>query len=221
MSIAHASRVSVSRIRRHCRAVPVILLLITVLGAALVGGIDAGNSPRAAAQDTSPTLPAFPGPELCTVEPRSVDAYFVLTGSPVPTPASVVIAAGKPADQTTIDAITTTMIEVAACINTGDLKRLDSLYTESYFFGGSDQDLYDYMIVDHGPPPVEDRYGIFAIALVQVLSDGRVAAIVQFQADGMGGADLMIFAQQDGRYLVDDWVDGTYDIHPDFAAFED
>jgi hypothetical protein len=198
-----------------------ILVLIAVLGVAFVGAFDGGNSPRAAAQDTSPALPAFPGPELCTVEPRSVDEYFVLTGTPVPTPASVVITAGKPADQATIDAITTTMIEAAACINTGDLKRLDSLYSEDFFFGGSDQDLYDYVIVDHGPPPVEDRYGIFAVALVQVLSDGRVAAIVQFQADGIGGADLMIFAQQDGRYLIDNWVDSPYDISPDFAAFEE
>lgn len=199
---------------RHVfRATFVVALVIAFVGAA---GLPLRDT---VAQDAAPTLPAAPGPELCTVEPRSIDEYHVDTGTPAPPPPAFVITAGTPADQATIDAVTATTIEAAACINSGDLKRLDRLYTDAFFSGGVDQGYYDFLAADHDPSPVDQRYAIFAVALVQVLSDGRVAAIVQFQTNGAGGADLMLFAEQGGRYLIDKWVDGPFDIDPDFSAF--
>lgn len=200
--------------RQFLRASFVSAMVIALVG---VGGL----SHRASfAQNASPTLPAAPGPELCTVAPRSIAEYHVATGTPEPAPPPFTITAGKPADQATIDAVTATMIEAAACINSGDLKRLDRLYTDAFFNGAVDQGYYDYLAAHHDPAPADQRYSIFAVALVQVLSDGRVAAIVQFQANGAGGADLMIFAKQGGRYLIDKWVDGPFDINPDVSAFQ-
>jgi len=205
---------------REGRAVLITVGLLLALGVALAGSL-AARSPNAAAQESALALPAVPGPELCTVEPRSIDEYSVMTGTPEPAPVAFTIPAGRPADQATIDEVIATMIEAAACINTGDLKRLDSLYTDAFFNGEVNQRYYDFLAAENEPVPVEDRYAIFAVALVQTLSDGRIAAIVQFQDDGIGGADLMIFAQEDGRYLIDKWVDGPFDIDPDFAAFEE
>lgn len=199
--------------RSLVRITVVLVLAIMLVGS---GSLIVRNT---RAQDASPTLPTAPDPELCKQEPRSIDDYTIISGTPEPTPPTI-ITAGRPADQATIDAITATMIEVAACINSGDLKRLDRLYTDAAFNGEVDQDTYNILATPFAPFPVGERNTIFAIALVQVLKDGRVAAIVQFQDNGVGGADLMIFAQQNGRYLIDQWVDGPFDIDPDFSAFQ-
>jgi hypothetical protein len=205
--------------RQFFRAAVVVALAIAFAGAA-------GPALRATgAQDAAPTLPAAPDPALCTAEPRAIEEYRAFLGTPVPAaPETFVVTAGKPADQATIDAVTATLIEAAACINAREFRRLGGLYTDAGFAedtAGIDQGTVDFFAATHEPSPVEDRYAIFAVALVQVLSDGRVAAIVQFQADGAGGADLMLFAEEGGRYLIDHWADGPFDIAPDFAAFED
>jgi len=217
MSHDGSSLASGTRCRgRGPHLVSLAVVLVLAFGVALPAALTAT---RADAQSAAPTLPAAPDPALCTVEPRSIDEYQVDTGTPVPPPVSFTIAAGRPADQATIDAVTTTMVEAAACINSGDLKRLDRLYTDVFFNGTVDQGYYDFLAAEHDPAPTDQRYAIFAIALVQVLDDGRVAAIVQFQTRGAGGADLMLFAEQGGRYLIDKWVDGPFDIEPNFGMF--
>ena len=203
--------------RQFFRATVLVALAIALAGAA-------GLPLRAVgAQDAAPRLPAAPDPVLCRAEPRAIEEYEASLGTPVPAaPETFVITAGTPADQATIDAITTTLIEAAACINAGEFRRLGGLYTDAGFAedtAGIDQEGVDFFAATHEPGPVEDRYAIFAVALVQVLADGRVAAVVQFQTGGAGGADLMLFAEEGGRYLIDAWVDGPFDIAPDFAAF--
>ena len=201
--------------RRFIRATALVAVAITIASTA-------GLMPRTTgAQDAAPTLPAAPDPALCTAEERSIEEYQAFLGTPAPTVETFEITAGKPADQATIDAVTATVIEAAACINSGDLKRLDRLYTDAFFTGEVDQGYYDFLAAEHDPAPADERYAIFAVALVQVLADGRAAAVVQFQTDGAGGADLMVFAEEGGRYLIDHWVDGPFDIAPDFSAFEE
>jgi hypothetical protein len=204
--------------RRFIRATALVAVAITIASTA-------GLMPRTTgAQDAAPTLPAAPDPALCTAEERSIEEYQAFLGTPAPTVETFEITAGKPADQATIDAVTATLIEAAACLNAGDYRRFDSMYTDAGFAEdsvGMDQETLDVLLATPESRAVEDRYTIFAVALPQVLSDGRVAAIVQFQKDGAGGADLMLFAEEDGRYLIDHWVDEYYDITPDFAAFEE
>src|SRR5262245_2284786 len=124
----HDGSTHVWRKRHRGRRAPLIACgLLIALGVVFAGGF-AARSPHAAAQDNALTLPAGPPPERCTVEPRSIDEYSVRTGTPEPAPVAFTIPAGRPADQATIDGVIATMIEAAACINTGDFKRLDSLY---------------------------------------------------------------------------------------------
>jgi hypothetical protein len=206
-------------VRRSSRAVAPVALAIVLVSLSLL------SLQTSRAQDAAETLPAAPGPELCHAEPRPMAEYEAMLGTTAPDPAATFeIAAGKPADQATIDAVTSTLIEAAACINAGEFRRLGGLYTDAGFAddaAGLDQETLDFYAASHDPAPVDDRYAIFAVALPQVLSDGRVAAIVQFQQDGAGGADLMLFAEEDGRYLIDNWVDGYYDITPAFDAFQE
>jgi len=183
-----------------------------------------GASAQDATPETSLTLPAAPDPSLCLVEPRSINEFQVSSATPDATDAPepfFTIPAGKPADQATIDAITTTVIEAAACINARQFLSLENLYTEAGWGGGGvDEFYYGLLAATPEPAPAEEYYSIYAIELVQVLGDGRVAAVVQFQTDGAGGVDLMVFAEEGGRYLIDHWVDGPFDVEPDFSAFE-
>jgi len=196
-------------------------MVVVALAIVLAGGV--GRSFQATSAQNVPTLPNAPDPSLCTAEPRDVEEYEALLGTPSPeAPESFIMTAGAPADQATIDAVTLTLIEAAACINAGDFLRLGGMYTDAGFLEestGVDQEYIDFISATHEPGPVEDRYAIFAVVLVQVLADGRVAAVVQFQENGAGGADLILFAEEDGRYLIDTWVDEPFDIQPDFAAF--
>ena len=209
--------------------------LVLTATLALLGAFATGHLHRdAAAQDATPaagvesiTLPAEPDPELCMTEPRPSEEFEALLGTPAPTdPEPVVLTVGEPGDQATIDAVTATMIELAACTNAHGFGGHSGLYTDAGFVEdnlGVDQETIDFFASPENAAMFagEDRFGIFAVSAVQVLADGRVAAIVQFQADGSGGIDLMIFAEEDGRYLIDHWVDEPFDIQPDFAAFEE
>jgi hypothetical protein len=203
---------------------------------ALVGAFALGRPlPNAAAQDATPapatgpaTLPVVPDPALCTTAPRPIAAYEAFLGTPAPTaPEPVVITAGAPADQATVDAVIATMIQQAACTNAYGFGGHSGVYTDAGFAednAGIDQETVDFFKSPENKAMFDDEanwHGIFAVSLVQVLADGRVAAVVQFQTDGAGGADLMIFAEEDGRYLIDHWVDGPFDIAPDFSAFEE
>ncbi|CAN5602361.1 hypothetical protein BH23CHL5_BH23CHL5_23930 [soil metagenome] len=199
-----------------------VLAGMLVLGGAVAPAFTIGG---ASAQDaSSPTLPAAPDPSLCLVEPRSIDEFQVSEATPDETDAPApgfTIPAGRPADQAMIDAVTNTVIEAAACINARQFLSLENLYTEAGWHGGEVDEFYLGMLpATPEAAAEEDYYAIFAVELVQVLGDGRVAAVVQFQEEGGGGVDLMVFAEEAGRYLIDVWVDGPFDIEPDFSAFE-
>jgi hypothetical protein len=202
-----------------------ILVGILVLAAAAVPGVSIASAVgQDSTSETALTLPIAPDPSLCTIEPRSIDEFRVsstTTDAPDSPETFVAIAAGSPADKSTVDAVTATVVEAAACINARNFLSLENLYTDAGWGGGDVDEFYFSMLAATPEPAAEgERYWIFAIALVQVLGDGRVAAVVQFAEDGVGGVDLMLFAEEGGRYLIDHWVDGPFDIEPDFSAFE-
>lgn len=209
--------------RRHSakQMTLVSLLLLAAFGAA-------GMWSLAAAQDASPvaaatySLPVAASPELCTAEPRPIEDYEALLGTPSagelpPT----VITAGTAADQATVDRVIAALVEIGACQSAMNFRSLDSLYTDAGFLeesgGGMDQESFDFITAQHEPLEEADWAVIYDVAAVQVLADGRIAAIAQFGPEGRYGVDLMIFVDQDGQLLIDQWVDEPFDVVPDLG----
>ena len=209
----------------------VLAVTLTLMGAFAIGRplLDAAAQDATPAPPAGPlTLPAVPDPALCTTEPRPIEAYRALLGTPVPAdPEPVVLTAGTPADRATVDAVIATMIQEAACTNAYGFGGHSGVYTDAGFAedsAGLDQETIDFFESPENAAIFEDEanwHGIYAVSAVQVLPDGRVAAIVQFGRDSAGPVDLMIFAEEDGRYLIDHWVDEPFDILPDFGDAEE
>ena len=57
---------------------------------------------------------------------------------------------------------------------------------------------------------------LYSVTNIQRLADGRIAVIAQWGPNGIYGADLMIFVEQDGTFLLDQWVDEALDFTRDF-----
>lgn len=183
-------------------------------------------SPGVAAQDeqTSPappgpfTLPYAPPPELCTLPPRDISEYQAFVGTPEATDLpSVEITAGTPADAETVAGVTATLVQVFACLNAGDYLRLAGAYTDAGFVedsgsNGLTQEVIDFIALPPTPVAEADRDVLYGLYAVQVLADGRVAAIMQRGTEGHGGVTLMLFKQVNDRWLLDLWLDEPFVI---------
>lgn len=204
---------------------------LAVLASALMLAATCVITPGARAQDenTSPappgpfTLPFAPPPELCTLPPRDIADYEAVMGTPQPTDLpSVEITAGAPADAATVEGVTATMVQIFACLNAGDYLRLAGVYTDPGFLedngsNGLTQEVIDFIKLPPTPVAKADRDVLYGVYAVQVLADGRVAAIMQRGIEGRGGVNLMLFKRVHDRWLVDLWLDEPFVILPDFS----
>src|SRR5215211_1831560 len=99
----------------------------------------------AAAQDStaSPTPLGEPLPPVeCAVEPMTYQALVDLVATPAApeesapdseaTPTPLALLPGQPADEETAAAVQQSIQEITACLNTGDLKRVLSLYSDGF-----------------------------------------------------------------------------------------
>ena len=164
-------------------------------------------------------------PQECVVEPRTyeeVATVLNLEGEGIPEPEMTQINAplGEVADLETAVAIEEVARQVLACFNAGDILRASALMTDSgvqraYWGLTIDQENRD-LARERIPAPPEPRAEEFLSRLmtvtdVSVLPDGRVAAFVVFNEPLLppGGPEtlLFVFANQDGQWLVDDWID--------------
>ncbi|MFT4038451.1 MAG: alpha/beta hydrolase [Thermomicrobiales bacterium] len=109
-----------------------------------------------------------------------------------------------------VDAVTRTVVEDYACQNAGDYQRVAALYTDAGlaedYTWFTEEDLEWFT----APPEVRDEADwniVNSVSQVDLLPDGRVGARVEFGDQGKYGSDYLIFAEQDGRYLIDHWVD--------------
>lgn len=174
-----------------------------------------------AAQQSAPPTPDVPNPSACQVAPRTLQSYEALAGkagdTAAPAPANqaaYVPPAGKPADEATVAAVTSTVREALACLNAGDELRYYALVTdneirnESAQFGSPTQPF----LAKLAQTPVPGKTTFQLIALigvkdVQVLPDGRVGALV-VQNDGADPRPeewvYVIFAKQGDRWLMDE-----------------
>jgi copper transport protein len=143
-------------------------------------------------QDTALANRDAPGPENCTVAPRTIKSLEALADpSLAATPGGVTIdtavsegpveiPTGQPADQQTVAEINAAVHELVACSNARDPLRRLALFTDDYLrpgFALGPTDAFTRSVATPAVPlPVQTRLAIVSITDVQVLADGRVRA---------------------------------------------
>jgi hypothetical protein len=207
-------------------------LAIAPLAALLVTG-------SVLAQDSTPEAdggenPRLVAPSECVAEPRDFDdiaAILDLDGAGVPAPAMTQITPplGQIADVATTISIKEAARQVLACFNAGDIPRAAGLMTENgvrrAYWGltidAENRELARTRIAAPPEPRAEDALvRLITVTDVSVLPDGRIAAFVVLNEPLLppSGPEtlLFVFANQDGHWLVDDWIDFSI-VPPDFG----
>jgi hypothetical protein len=187
----------------------------------VAGGIVLGVP--AAAQEATPAGDGLeiPQPDECVVEPRPV-AFFeqYLEGTsddaatPEPARTPVGTEGSEPADPETVAAVSATARQVLACLNAGDSRRAAALFTDGYFdrlfgqFGRLPHEEFRRFAATPVPAPAASWTHLLEIREVVLLVDGRVSATIVTDdpaAPPVGPQTaVLIFAEQDGRWLVDE-----------------
>lgn len=194
------------------RAIIPALLIVAGLGMAPQVGAQSGTP---AASDERVTATE------CTVSPRSADALRTLfrevAATPLPEDLSATPVAetptGTPADEATTEAVNGVWREIVACLSAGDQPRLFALYSDAMAsrqlqidiaFGVTEEALIDFL--EATPVPIADSEAMAVAPLtdVQLLADGRVVATKPGEA---GRTEALIFIQQDGHWLLDEWYE--------------
>lgn len=186
-----------------------------ILAVAVLMGLASGD---VAAQDASPAADDFvtPDPAECTVAPRSVAElrdFIAAAGGATPAPASPVPAGGEPADAETTAAVSAVTHEIYACTNANAFLRMFALYTDTWVARSLvsedvNPEALDLFATPVAPEDADDRTS-FVIREVTLLPDGRVSVLVVSRSPLAGNTEtstVYIFADQDGRWLVDDVV---------------
>ncbi len=173
-------------------------------------------------------------PEECVGEPRAFDdiaAILQLDGEGIPQPAATQITPplGEIVDIDTDIAIKEAARAVLACFNAGDIPRAAALMTEngimrSYWGLTIDQENRELartrISAEPTPRIPEALIRLMAVTDISTLPDGRIAAFVVINEPLLppAGAEtlLFIFANQDGQWKVDDYIDFSI-IPPDYA----
>ena len=202
------------------RAVVVCFVVATALGVASA----------ALAQEATPSA----GAAECTVEPYDLTTAIQLgEGTPIaaasPEATPTERPTGQPADEATVAAVTETIEQFVGCFNLGYQLRIIVLFTPAYLqtFLAQDESLTAEEISDLNeaaarespdePLAADQQTVIHSIGEVEVLDDGRVIATVigdDRSEEGGPSPIYFIFAEVDGRYLIDGVIDPQPDATP-------
>ncbi|MFN8675276.1 MAG: CopD family protein [Thermomicrobiales bacterium] len=162
-----------------------------------------------------------PGPEACTVTPRTLDEITALAQTAAPQePPNATEADGKPANQEEIAGITSTVEEMVACSNAGDILRRLAVYSDNrirFAYPDGPNPALEAMAASPMPVQPYERVAITAVENVTTLPDGRVSARVIVdnpaahshdpnvsQAAIQQEAARLIFVQENGTWRVDE-----------------
>jgi hypothetical protein len=133
-------------------------------------------------QQTALAARDAPGPDECTIAPRTLDEFKTLPQTPAPAePPDASEAGGEPADKATRAAITATARELVACSNAGDILRRLALYSDDRLrFAYPDGPTRALEMMAKSPLPVAEaeRVALVSVDDVRRLADGRVSARV-------------------------------------------
>lgn len=207
------------------------------VGAGIVAvAVAVGAATEAAGQVASPAASPIAG--ACMVEPRTQDdlerlgALAAEPGTPGPDRTDVVDGGwigGTPVEPETMRAIEATLAEVAACEASGDVARLFALYTDAYIVREVlATEPVPILAVEPGTPGAGSSgasgagSGAELSGEVLMLLDGRVVA----QVESGGRAEVVVFAEVEGRWRIDARVafesdGGTPVASPDAGVGED
>ena len=124
------------------------------------------------------------------------------------TPEPFVEPEGEPADAATTAAVTEVVVEVIRCNANGGNGLADAYYlTEEHFRQGLREMTPEDFAAYTAQIPLEPEQWlmVYAVRDVRTLPDGRVAANPEIIVPGVGHfRDTLIFAQVDGRWLIDE-----------------
>lgn len=178
----------------------------------------AGMAGAGAAQDddVQGTVPLVPLPEECVSEPRDqaeIDAILA-SGEPVQVfPDGLPVPLGVPADEDIRLEVGTTVRELLACLNAGDVQRGASLFSESglrVFYGAPAVDDSEEEQAPAGTPTPrseEQWLSLRTVTDVSVLENGRVGAFVVLDDPLVRGPRaqtlLFVFVEDAGRWVID------------------
>jgi hypothetical protein len=181
--------------------------------------------PAAAYQDDNDgSNPRVVSPSECVAEPRSADeiaGLLGLSGEGVTPPALPTITAplGENLESGEAVSVKEAVREVLACFNAGDISRASALMTDNgvirtYWQLTETPELRETAQARIGtatPRPDLAMIRLVTVTDVSLLPDGRASAFVVINdpaAPQVGPETLLFyFVNQDGRWLLDDWVD--------------
>jgi hypothetical protein len=137
-----------------------------------------------------------------------IDAIQASAESGAPLPEAIFtpglqIPAGQPADGATVAAVEATYREIAACFNAGNDLAAAALWTDA----GLRQVPFPLDAETASAPRPEGEWGSFRLLEVFVLSDGRVAAVVEQQAPQFLQTVVHLLTRQGDRLLIDETAD--------------
>lgn len=172
----------------------------------------------AAAPSASPSA-ARPGDTIavtpddgCEVQPRTIAELRALVAAPLAagTPDRGLrdeADAGQPADQATIDAVTQTVRNLAACTMTGSELQQYALFSDNAVRAAAAAAAITVEDVDRMGEEDEEPTGLdrrlIAVEEVVIYPDGRAGAIVNFD----GEIAYLTFVHDGDRWLIDAWDD--------------
>jgi hypothetical protein len=168
------------------------------------------------AQDATPVAP---NPELCTLEPVSIERLLSIIATPTdavqpdefPEGTPVTLPAGDPVDEETQQRVEESMTINIACINTGDPLLQLAVYSEEGMkrLLGTTEDLSDEQIAGlQTPTPLQESAWtvIYEVSEAIDLGDDGVAIRIVGDdpvEDGPPVPILFILVEQDGHWLID------------------
>jgi len=181
--------------------------------------------PAAAYQDENDgTNPRVVSPEECVAEPRAADqiaGLLGLAGEGIVPPALPTITAplGQNLDAEQAVPVQEAAREILACFNAGDIARASALMTDNgvirtYWQLTETPELRSTAqerIATPTPRPEPAQIRLVTVTDISVLPDGRAIAFVVINdpAAPQPGPETLLFyfKDQDGTWLLDDWVD--------------
>ena len=195
-----------------------------IVVAALLALVAAGGQ-VAAAQEATPAVgtdrAAFvPGPEECTVAPRSSEDLTGLLATPAagtpaaaPTPPAVPFGApdGEPADAETAAELTALVRQEWACANANDFPRMLALYTDDLVRRYFPPEALEEFAAGGTPElvPAAEQTALFAVLDVELLGEGQAGAFVVVDTAGDPlpvEVNYYRFAETPDGWLMDDFV---------------
>ncbi len=172
-------------------------------------------------QQTAQLARDAPGPDECTVAPRTLEEFESLAQGLAPEePPDASETGGESVDEATHAAIAATARELVACSNAGDILRRLALYSDDRLrFAYPDGPTRALEMIAESPLPLAEaeRVALVSVEDVRQLADGRVSARVTVDNPASHSHDpqtaatasqqeaaRLIFIKEAGRWRVDE-----------------